>query len=388
MKTIIATEAVNITEGKITLQHPATNFDNSPAILNKGFVFNISSQQWLPVIEDTSDEEQKTWIVGTDEDLEGVQVLVQYTILTDSLLSGINNPTVIGTDIVTLDSNKVTLRHAPWNPYGGCPILTAGYGVVKTKESSLIYLPTSPNPEDIGGNTILIPLSDEQFKELELEGCEFAIQYLYEAPSDIEEETVICTETVTISDGKFTLTDEPSNVLDESPFLNLGIVATIADEENNVIQFMISKVEGNVCEVPDISEDEINALEGKQIVVQYTKTVPVDRSIQLTEGVMNAADIGITPEMIAEAKAKAESGTPSDVDMSQFEGMMTSDQLGVDPEMLRKARQDSNARDGDSFTGSILETFDDEDDIVDGEFTEVIEEEPEQAEPATTTWSE
>lgn len=151
-------------------------------------------------------------------------------------------------------------------------------------------------------------------------------------------------------------------------------MSTIAEEDGARFQFSIVKEEDGTVSIPNITEEEITLLEGKEAIIQYIRLDKVEAPVDSTDSPMSSEALGITAEMIAEAKTKAESGTAPDFDMSQFDGAMTSDQIGIDPEMLRKAREEAEQRDNSSFSGSVLEVVDEEEDeIAEGEFTEVSE---------------
>ena len=356
MKPVIVTEAIEVKDGKLVLSSPVANVDDQSPILNNGLAFSYETQQWFPIFKDDTDEEGKTWLVESS-DAEGKKLGIQYTSLVN-LLSGISNTAVITTETITIEDKKAVLIHKPWNHYGMCPVLNLGYALVRKADGSVMYLPTAPDKDDAEGKTILIPIDDSELHFIE--GATVAIQYLYEYSETTTEYPVICTETVDIIDGKLTLSNEPNNLDNQYPFLNFGIVTTTPDDEGNKIQFNVTKVADNVISIPDISDDDIALLEGKQAIVQYVKLNTSTASVDLTDGAMTADALGITEEMIAEAKSKAAGGA-SDIDLSQLDGAMTSEQIGIDPDMLRKAREEAETRDSIS----------DEDDIIDGEFVEV-----------------
>lgn len=373
MKPVIVTEALEVKDGKLTLNSPAANTDDLSPILNNGLAFSYETQQWFPVSKDETDTENKTWIVNSaDIDLEGKKLGIQYTSLV-TLLSGISNIAVPTTETLTIENKKAVLTHKPWNHYGMCPVLNLGYALVRKEDGSVMYLPTAPDQEDPEGKTIIIPIADDELHLIE--DAQIVLQYLYEnTETDVVGYPVIATDVVTITNGELTLSAEPNNLDDQYPFLNFGIVSTVPEEDGSRIQFNVRKVEGNVISIPDINEEDIALLEGKQAIVQYVRLDKIEAAIAMNDGPMSSEALGITPEMIAEAKAKAEGGNAPDIDMSQFTGEMTSEALGIDPEMLRKAREDAANRENNAFQGSVLEVVDEEDDdIVDGEFTEVAE---------------
>lgn len=345
MRPIIITELLTTTNGKVSTKYRADNLHGNSPILNNGTaLFNMSDNEGyrLKVTKDESDIEGKSWFVCQEDDFdtyEGKSVVLQYTALFQ--LNELKNLPVIITDKVKCQDCKATLTFAPSNLFNEYPILNYGYTTTKDEKGALIHIPVTPDVDDETGCNVLFPIENEEFKAL-IEGKEITVQYVHmKSFEEVTQQEMIVTESLVFRDGKVTLTNNTGSLMGQESLLNFGFGVNHKDETGEInFTVKLSKVSDNQYSLENAAKEDIELVEGKTILVQYTTLVDLD--------------VSFSPQK----------------DTYSFS------ELGIDPEMLRKAREEaeSSASTSDTFQGSVLEVVDeDEDDIVDGEFTEVTE---------------